>query len=113
MDRNTYIGIECRDNAELSSMVAQSMYWALLFRESLNFVREGIATDLSGLRCPLHCNPASYSLILLTFLLGLLSGGILVLGFGGLLRFPSAPEPSAPNPRGRGAAGRLALSGQQ
>ena len=59
---------------------------ALLFREALQ-------TGLWGLQCPLHCHPASFSSLALSWLLGLLLGFLISSAFWIWLLIPVADQP--------------------
>ena len=63
---------------------------ALLFREALH-------TGLWGLQCPLHCHPASFSALALSWLLGFLFGLLISSAFWIWLLIPVAVQPN-PSP---------------
>ena len=89
------------------------MLWVSLLREAFWILKQGIKTDLWGLRCPLHCGQTDWPLLCLVFLLGLLCGSALVhFGASAIARHAhSAPSGSAPDgpPRSSPASRRLAL----
>ena len=45
--------------------------------EAVELLRWGVATNWFGLACPAHCSPNTFSSLGLSFLLGLLFGGLL------------------------------------
>ena len=76
------------------------------FVRLVGLLREGVATNLWGLGCPLHCHPTSLTSLALFLLVGWISGVLtaLYLGFRlGLLHcVPTVPaEPPVPKPEHR------------
>ena len=45
--------------------------------EAVELLRLGVSSNWFGLACPAHCSPSTFSSLGLSFLLGLLIGGIL------------------------------------
>ena len=64
----------------------------------MRFLQVGVSSNWFGLSCPSHCGAATFSTILASYLLGLLSG--FALGLVGLLYFFGFPRPTLLSPPG-------------